>query len=70
MNVDTGEFEALKADVADLRTTVSAMRINVAYTYECGVQDGMQAVAGVVRRRRYPGRQRPAHLRPVDGGAS
>jgi hypothetical protein len=80
VNVDTGQFAALRDQVADLTEMVRQLTVHKMYAdtfWEVGYQEGQNAARTALlgraaghRREVRPRGPRPSHLRSVDGGAS
>jgi hypothetical protein len=73
VNVDTGAFQALTEQVADLAEQIRQLRVWDIYTttfFDAGYRAGQDALLGRAAETSRPARPRPPHLRPVDGGAS
>jgi len=66
VNVDTGEFRALTAEVTRLTEAVRHMTMTMV-ALEIGREDGQEAARNA-RPGRAPGASRPQHLQVVDGG--
>lgn len=77
MEVDTGSFQALTDQVAELAEQMRKLRMwdacsDMFYTagYETGRAAARNELLGKAAETSRPPRHRPSHLRPVDGGAS
>lgn len=71
MNVDTDQFRALVADVAEIRRQLRGLHFDRTAAFAEGAAfEAERAALKTGPRHARPRRGRPGHLRPVDGGAS
>lgn len=77
MEVDTGQFAALRDQVAELAEQISRLSLWDTYTdtfytagYDAGQKAGRSELLGRAAETSAAARPRPRHLRPVEGGAS